>query len=122
MTSSYFFDTYAFVEIGKGNPDYQKYSGIKFLTTKLNLMELALFLRREKREHEIKELFTEFSRFAIDYDDDTLLEAAKMKFDHKGKFLSYIDCIGYILAKKHNARFLTGDEKFRHLDNVEFVK
>lgn len=119
----YFFDTYAFVEIYKGNPKYLKYkSGIKVLTNKLNLMELAFFLRRENKESEIKEMFHEFSKFSIDYDDAVLIEAAKMKFEHKSKYLSYVDCIGYNLAKKHNIKFLTGDEKFRNMSNVEFVK
>ena len=36
--------------------------------------------------------------------------------------LSFIDCIGYYLAKKNKAKFLTGDEKFKNMENVEFVK
>jgi len=45
-----------------------------------------------------------------------------MKYKFKNQKLSFIDCIGYILAKKHKAKFLTGDEKFKGKENVEFVK
>jgi len=36
--------------------------------------------------------------------------------------LSYVDCIGYILAKELKVGFLTGDREFEGMDNVEFVK
>ena len=32
------------------------------------------------------------------------------------------DCIGYIMAKKLNIKFLTGDKEFENFLNVEFVK
>ena len=35
---------------------------------------------------------------------------------------SYIDCIGYMVAKRLNIKFLTGDKDFEDLDNVKFVK
>src|SRR3989338_7242359 len=123
MANKLFFDTYALVEIAKSNPNYEKYKeGINILLNKLNLMEFAYFLIREKREKEIKEFFESLSRFNIDYDNEILIESAKMKFRFNHEKLSFVDCIGYNLAKKHNARFLTGDKKFKYKDNVEFVK
>ena len=50
------------------------------------------------------------------------IKAAEMKLKFLKQRLSFVDCIGYILAKKNNAKFLTGDERFRHKENVEFVK
>ena len=38
------------------------------------------------------------------------------------KALSYADCINYSIAEKMNLKLLTGDEDFRDLKNVEFVK
>ena len=58
----------------------------------------------------------------IDEGEDVLIKAAEMKFKFLKERLSFIDCIGYILAKKHGALFLTGDERFRNKENVEFVK
>lgn len=123
MADSYYFDTYALIEIGKGNPRYEPYKkDVKVILNRLNLLELSYFLIREGRSNEAKEIFEKFSRFDVDYDEDILLKSAEMKFRHLKKRMSFIDCIGYNLAKKHNARFLTGDESFREMENVEFVK
>jgi len=43
-----------------------------------------------------------------------------LKIKHKD--LSIPDVIGYIVAKRYGAKFLTGDEGFRNMENVEFVK
>jgi predicted nucleic acid-binding protein len=36
--------------------------------------------------------------------------------------LSYADCINYSIARKLKIKLLTGDEDFRGLSGVEFVK
>ena len=40
----------------------------------------------------------------------------------KNKHLSIPDAIGYTIAQRHDAKFLTGDEDFRDMPNIEFVK
>ena len=123
MSERFFFDTYALIEINKGSPRYKSYtSGIKVILNKLNIMEYILFLMREEREKQIEEAFRKLSRFNVDYSDEDLVAAAKMKFKFAREKLSFVDCIGYSIARRHNARFLTGDEKFKNKDNVEFVK
>ncbi len=37
---AYFFDTYAFFEIIRGNPGYRKYAEVQAITTIFNLAEL----------------------------------------------------------------------------------
>ncbi|MBI2143262.1 type II toxin-antitoxin system VapC family toxin, partial [Candidatus Woesearchaeota archaeon] len=44
------------------------------------------------------------------------------RLKYKKENLSYADCIGYALAEMMRIKFLTGDEKFRNKENVEFVK
>ena len=123
MSKTFYFDTYALIEIGKDNPSYIPYEkGVKIMLNKLNLLELMLFLIRENREHEIDEKFAQLSKFNIDYDDEILKKVAQMKHAYAKERLSYIDCIGYQIAKKHKVKFLTGDEKFKNKENVEFVK
>lgn len=123
MIRSYYFDTYALVEIGKGNPNYENYKNdIKITLNKFNIMELSYFLLRKKREAEAKELFKRLSKFHIEPSDEIYLEASKMKYTYKNRRLSYIDCLGYCTAKSLKIKFLTGDEKFKDLDNVEFIK
>ena len=45
-----------------------------------------------------------------------------MNFKIKNKRLSIPDAIGYIISKKLGVKFLTGDNDFKNLSNVEFVK
>ena len=122
MTKVFFFDTYALIEIGKNNPNYESYrKDVKMFISMLNLMELAYFLIRENRGDEIEEIFNKLSGFAVSYNKEILINAAKMKYLHRKEKLSYIDCIGYFLAREMNIKFLTGDEKFRNKKNLEFV-
>ena len=120
---TFFFDTYAFCEILNGNPAYDPYKeDIAIITTKLNLMELHYGLLIERGKLIADRYFDEFSEFCIDIDVDTIKQANGFKAMHKKKGISYIDSLGYIIAKKRNVRFLTGDRQFEHIDNVEFVK
>lgn len=123
MIKKFYLDTYAIIEILKGNPNYEKYKkGIKVILADLNLMELSYFLIKEGREKEVKGVLDLFSKYKVDYNQDILTNAAKLKFKHLKERISFIDWIGYLLAKKNNAKFLTGDEHFRDKDNVEFAK
>ena len=40
----------------------------------------------------------------------------------KDRNVSIADCVGYIMAKELGIKFLTGDKKFKDLNDVEFVK
>ncbi|MEK6875605.1 MAG: PIN domain-containing protein [Nanoarchaeota archaeon] len=119
----FFFDTYALIEIYKKSLRYNGYKeDVGMILTKLNILEFTHFLIREGKENEVEEVFTKLSSFCVRYDDKILIESAKMKFKFSKEKLSFIDCIGYNLAKRYKVRFLTGDEKFKNKENVEFVK
>jgi hypothetical protein len=36
--------------------------------------------------------------------------------------LSYVDALGYVIATKMKIKFLTGDNAFEGMENVEYVK
>ncbi len=123
MVKQFYFDTYALIEISKGNPKYESYKEeVKVILNNLNLLEFSYFLIKEGKGKDVKEIFNKFSKFNVDYDEEILIKVAEMKFKFLKERISFIDCIGYSIAKKNNVKFLTGDEKFRHKDNVEFVK
>ena len=67
-------------------------------------------------------IFNDYLRYNIEPTTNAIVEAVKLKFTHRKKKISYVDCLGYSIAKENKVRFLTGDEKFRNMDNVEFVK
>jgi|SRR3989338_1983111 len=123
MVRPFYFDTYALIEISKGNPKYEPYrEGIKVLLNKLNLLEFSYFLLKEGKGEDAKKIFNDFSRYNVDYDEDVLLKAAEMKLRFLKQRISFIDCIGYQIAMTQKVKFLTGDEHFRKMENVEFVK
>ena len=118
----YFFDTYAFIEMVKGNKNYLRFKSSELATSKLNLMEVYCWLLNNFSK-EIADLFYDKTvQYVIDISDDAIKEAMMFRIQNKSKNLSYIDCIGYVLAKSSGLKFLTGDRQFRQMDNVEFVQ
>ncbi len=123
MGLTFFFDTYAFLEIIKQNPNYFPYiKKISIITTKLNLMELHYVLLRTIGKLEADRHYDRFLPFVIEITDDVIKRANEFKLINRRKKLSYVDCIGYIMAKLNNIKFLTGDKEFKYFENVEFVK
>ena len=120
MTEKYFLDTYAILEIISGNASYMKYEKTDAILTKLNLFELFYkILMLHGKEKAVK--YTEkYSEFVIDYDIEVIDRAAILKLNNKN--MSMTDCIGYILSLKYGVKFLTGDDAFRGMPNVEFLK
>lgn len=118
----YFFDSYALIELFRGNPGYKKYGEASAITTYFNLYEAYYNLRKEKTETELHEFFTVIKPLCINLSFDWIKESTDMKMKYSKRKLSYVDCLGYIIAKKQKALFLTGDNQFKDLENVEFVK
>ncbi len=120
---TFFWDTYAFIRAIEGGPEYRKFiKGNSIITTRLNLMELHYTLIRTHNKRVADAYYEKLKRYAVRFEDELMKKANMFKFINKPKKLSYIDCIGYILAKEQGIKFLTGDEGFRSMDNVEFVK
>ena len=60
--------------------------------------------------------------FAVDFNEEVIKNSAKLKNELNKRDVSMTDCIGYCLAKQLGIKFLTGDEAFENLDNVEYIK
>ncbi len=118
--ATYFFDTYAFIEIIRGNEKYKLYSNANIITTIFNLAELNYNLKKEMTKEKADKYTKDYFDFIVEISFEDLKEAMDLKI--KNKDFSIPDVIGYVIAKKHKVKFLTGDEGFRNFDNVEFVK
>ena len=119
----YFFDTYAFMEVMKNNPKYKKFRKEKPVTTIFNIAELSWLLTRNKATKS-KERINDFSKFLANVNTEDIDKAMQLRLKMKKikVKLSITDSIGYIIAKKYQLKFLTGDNDFKNLPNVEFVK
>ena len=123
LTNTFFFDTYAFFEILDGNPSYAPYSkGVSIITTKFNRLELHYGLMLQCGKEEADQKYDEYVDYTIVVEDRIFKKASEFRAQHKERKLSYVDCVGYIIAKTVGIKFLTGDKQFVDLENVEFVK
>ena len=120
---TYFFDTYAFYELIEGNHSYEEFSeGVAIVSTRLNLMELYYGLLTKQGQESAEKYYDRLIEFCIEFDDEVVKKAMEFRSLNKKKKLSYVDCIGYILAKSVGIEFLTGNKEFEGLENVKFVK
>jgi len=122
MEINYFFDSYAVAEILNGNPNYSEFVEEPVFITIFNLAEIYWVALREYSQDEAGQIYEKYADAVQEIDDDTLREAVKFRKEHKKKNLSYCDCIGYVYAVRKGMKFLTGDEQFKGMANVEFVK
>ena len=121
--STFFYDSYAFIEYFRGNIDFKSYfeehTGI---TTIFNIAEIYYSVLHEKGKGIADDILTTLWSQVVDIDRPVLQKAMVFRFLHQKKKLSYADCIGYETACSRNILFLTGDMQFKDLPQVEFVK
>ena len=119
---NFFFDSYAIIEILKNNTNYDKFKELTIFTSSINISEVYYSLIKNVEEEIAENFINSLNIQILIIDKDSAIKAAKFKFKFKKEKLSYIDCLGYEVAKKLKIKFLTGDEGFRDKENVEFVK
>lgn len=117
-----FLDSYAIIEILKGNPRYEKFSEKIAATGKVNLIEVAYHLAQYFPEEKALQIIDSLKIKIIEIKETEITKIAFFRKEHSKKKFSYIDCIGYIIAKENNLKFITGDQAFNGMPNVEFVK
>ena len=122
MTSElrYFFDTYAIIEIVRENKNYERFKDADIISGLLNYGELYSWTLKGKGDY--RELLTRVRRLILHLDIGDIIEGMKFKYQNRDKKLSFVDCVGYAMAKRRGLRFVTGDDGFRNLPGVEFVK
>ena len=118
----YFFDSYAIIELVKGNPLYAKYGDQLVLITQFNLAEIYWSFLNDFDDRKAKELYSYFKDCVVPVEDAVLQDAIQFRKENKKRKLSYADCIGYSYALHHNLLFLTGDKEFEKLPHVEFQR
>lgn len=122
-SNALFYDTYALFAMARGSQNYLPHmQSTRIATSYMNLYELYYMLHQGGQEALAEGLFHELVPAAIQPSPETIKRAAKFRLAHTKRKLSYIDCLGYALAQELRIPFLTGDEGFRGLPGVKFVK
>lgn len=123
--SSFFADSYALIEMLKGNENYRSFQSDRLITTEFNICEVGFAVCREYPANATRVLKSLRKMVVIQEtrDEDYCSGAARRKeASGTGKKLSTIDCVGYSVANRLNIPFLTGDREFADMDNVQFVR
>ena len=121
-----FADTYALIELLKGNPNYEKYSQADLIATEFNILELTYALFRDFGRDEAAKV-VKLIRDKIEIlptEDSDYLDASEFRksANKTGKKLSLIDALGYSCSKRLGIKFLTGDREFIKMENIEYIK
>lgn len=122
---SCFADSYAIIEMLKGNRNYQSFRQELLVTTEFNICEVGFALCRDYPLDASRVLKKVRSRIVIQAtkDEDYCSGAGiRKQASAEGKKLSTIDCVGYAVANRLKMPFLTGDHEFKDMQNVHFVK
>ncbi|OGJ19899.1 hypothetical protein A3K73_01065 [Candidatus Pacearchaeota archaeon RBG_13_36_9] len=105
------------------NPNFEKYAKVNAVTSYFQVYEVYhSLIRNGYSEEDIEDFFEFLQNLCIDLDFDWIPQSVKFRKENKKRELSYADCLGYVIARELNIRFLTGDKEFEDLPNVEFVK
>lgn len=123
IDKQYFFDTYALYGLIIGKDSYKKYSkDIVLITTKMNLMELHYSILRKFSKEIADRYYDKLIGRCIQISDEDIKNASQIKYKLRKLKISYVDALGYTIAKTRGMKFLTGDKAFKGLSGVEFVK
>ena len=118
----YFSDSYAIIALAEGSPSYNKFQGIKIITSVLNIGEIFQIILRKHGKETTDNWFKNINFELLEITPDIIVDAIFFRHINKKKDLSLTDSVGYILSLKYKLKFLTGDIQFEHLQNVEFIK
>lgn len=122
-----FYDSYAVLAYISGEKAFARYfdDARSFgALTKLNLMEIYFRTAKLHGHKAARQVIDRFSRYLVDFDIDDIASSMKLREElmKKRKDISYVDALGYHLARKMKIAFVTGDRHFKDMDNVTFVK
>ena len=87
-------------------------------------MEIYYAILKDYGEAEAEKAYSAAGKYLVEFDEEDVKEAMRrrLQFRRKRLNLSYEDALGYTVAIRLGARFLTGDKEFETLDNVEYLK
>jgi predicted nucleic acid-binding protein len=114
-----------------GNKNYHKYfqeieDSKSSYVSEITLIELYHHIYHNEGLDLADTIYTSVTNhlYIAKMDHDVIKSAGIFRSDmlKQKRSLSYADCVNYTLSGKLNLKLLTGDEDFRGLKNVEFVK
>src|SRR3989338_5635544 len=105
-------DTYALIEISKGNPLFVQYLELECIVPDLILAEFYGVLLREQGEETADFWLKKLEGCSAPVARDILIKAVHYRHENRKQNLSFFDCVCYIFAREKGMKFVTGDKEF----------
>lgn len=115
-------DTYALVEISRGNAAFLPYLEEDIIICDLTLAEFYGVILREHNELTAEYWLKKLRVYAQPAVLGILVKASKFRMEHSKERISFFDAVGYLFAKENGHLFVTGDKAFEKMKAVEFMK
>ena len=121
----FFLDSYAMLEIARGNPKYRSFIGESVITSRSNLLEVYCILLEHEEEALAKKVLEILGPIAADLPLELIPKVAyfrRRRLGATGRRFSYVDALGYVIARENGFTFLTGAQEFEGFPEVRFVR
>ncbi len=121
----FFLDSYAIIEMAKGNPNYRPFRDEASITSRSNLLEVYYILTQLDEEPLAKACLATLGPSAVDLQLELIPTIARLRLRQRGatgRRFSYSDASGYVYARENGYSFLTGAHEFEGLPDVTFVR
>lgn len=121
----FFLDSYAIVEMARGNPRSAKFRSEPAVTSRGNLLEVYDLLTEQGNEPLATDCLRVLGPHAVDPTPDGIPTVARFRLARRGatgRRFSYVDAFGYVYARENGYTLLTGAHEFEGLPDVCFVR
>jgi len=115
-------DTYALMEISKGNEEYLNLKKYPFYIPETTIAEFYGVVIREHNKQTADYWLKKLGPFIRSTNLHVFIQASIYKHKHNKQKLSFFDCVGYCSALENKATFVTGDKEFANKPHVTFIK
>ncbi|MBR9692628.1 type II toxin-antitoxin system VapC family toxin [Candidatus Woesearchaeota archaeon] len=114
-----FLDTYALIRLVQGEAPLLTDD---IITLDFQLAELYYHLLRLYNKKTANHFHMQLSTIATSLPKALIPEAMQFRREMKAKNLSYADALGYTFAQEQKIPFVTGDQAFKGMKGVKFLK
>jgi hypothetical protein len=121
----FFLDSYAIIEMAKGNPKYLRFRSEPGVTARANLLEVYYILAQQGSEDLAKACLETLGPLAVELPVGLIPTIARFRLQQlgaTGRRFSYVDASGYVYARENGYALLTGAHEFKGFPGVEFVR
>jgi hypothetical protein len=121
----FFLDSYAIIEMARGNPSYRPFVHEPVITMRANLLEVYYILAQAGETPLADSSLKLLGPHSVDLPVELIARVAEFRLRTKGatgRRFSYADASGYVYARENGYEFLTGAEEFEGLPSVQYLR